>query len=62
MTTEEIGLYELTCKSLWIQSMLSETEQSEGLDSSHGSCNTCEVLGKYMSLDFLISNKFPLFY
>lgn len=41
--------------------IVSETELSEDSDSRHGSCNTCDVLSKYTSLDFLISKKFSAF-
>ena len=44
-------------QSLDPKHVISETAESEGQDSGHGSCNACGVLGKYMSLNALISKK-----
>lgn len=61
MFTEEFGCRAGTQISLDPKPVIFETERSEGLDSSHGSCDGCEVLRKYMGFNILISKKFPPF-
>lgn len=61
VVTEDIGCGAGTQISLDPKQVISETEQSEGLDSPHGFCSACEVLNKYMSLNYVISEKFHLY-